>query len=405
VQLHTKNDLQAAAIKIGSSLQDLLLQQITYLAGVRLELQSVAPAQQQQHGGRNNRSTALQGLRLLNSQCQLVPSGDLYLPPRDTAALELLQDLQEAGSGLRLLHSCFEPCWRSTSSEQYLLLTTTLGVRQADTAAVVEAVVQLHRQGSARLAEKQRIKHLAYLAQYIAFLQQHPPMLQQVQDAVLLLDARGQHSRPKQLHLPLGANFVDLESDMCAAGMLFLHSSYTAAATATEGAGVSTSSSIQRKMAGKQLQELLILLGVQESNVNSIMQHALKLYSSSRTPRPTAQQHMSHLTFIADRWGDAQERVQQQVVASLPLVAADAAMVLARSTGSATSSSAASSISNIAYLHETDNLYILPAATSQLTPLLHALGLGGAHFLHPMYAEGRDDGLVLWLLQKPRCRC
>lgn len=228
MQLHAGQNLEQAASTLGLSLQELLLQQVTNLAGVRLELQGLAPSQQQQQqcGGRSG--AQLQGLLLLSNQGRLVPSSELHLPPREPAVQELLQELQEAGGGLQLLHPCFESCVQDRNSEQALLLTTTLGVCRADKAAVVGALVQLHRQGSAALSEQQRAQHLSYLSQHTTFLQQHPPLLKAVRETVLLLDARGQHRRAGVLHMPLGPQFAELEADMCAAGMLFLHNSYVA---------------------------------------------------------------------------------------------------------------------------------------------------------------------------------
>jgi hypothetical protein len=313
-----------AASTLGLTLQELLLQQVTYLAGVRLELHGLAPTQQQQQQQQQHRSgTQLLGLRLLSSQGQLLPSCELHLPPRDPAVQELLQDLQEAGGGLQLLHSCFDACTQDPASEQALLLTSTLGVRRADKAAVVGALVQLHRQGSAALSEQQRAKHLAYLSQHTAFLQQHPSLLQAVQDTVLLLDARGQHRRAGVLRMPLGPQFVELEADMCAAGMLFLHSSYT---TATAGLGP----------ARMQLHELLSVLGVRVSDVDSIAQHIVKLYSQQGAQRHNTEQHLSHMRFLMERWPDISEGVKFQLNGNLPvLVALETAVSASSAVGAA----------------------------------------------------------------------
>lgn len=408
VQLHSKQDLQAASSTMGLSLQDLLLQQVTYLAGVRLKLQDVAPAQQQRAstGKHNNTSsnvsmgscadTQVVGLQLLDSQGQLQPSSQLLIPPHDPAVLELLQDLQEAGCGPQLLHPCFGAFWQDAKSEQCLLLTTTLGVRRADRAAVVGAIVKLHRQRSAQLAEEQRMQHLAYLARHISFLQQpqHSTLLHQVQEAVLLLDARGQYSQAQKLHMPLGPQYSELEADMCAAGMLFLHSSYTAAA---EAGMASTGSSLQGSMVGKQVQELLGVLSVQESNANSIAEYILKLYSGKDSVHVSAEQHLSHLSFLRQRWADLSANVQEQVFADLSLAIADVGTERALSCTCAAGPAAASDASSAGIEYTRSKVHILSAASSAMMPLLHAMALGGAHFLHPMYEHSGGEELVSWL--------
>lgn len=405
MQLHAGQNLEQAASTLGLSLQELLLQQVTYLAGVRLELQGLASTQQQQQQHCGGRSGAqLQGLLLLSNQGRLVPSFELHLPPREPAVQELLQELQEAGGGLQLLHPCFESCVQNPNSEQALLLTTTLGVCRADKAAVVGALVQLHRQGSAALSEQQRAKHLAYLSQHTTFLQQHPPLLKTVRETVLLLDARGQHRRAGVLHMPLGPQFAELEADMYAAGMLFLHNSYVAETT---GGG----------SARRQLQELLAVLGVQVSDVDSIAQHILKLYSTKGAQRPNQEQHLSHMRFLMERWPDMSEGVRQLLdlrqqldLDGLPVLVADAATVRAASrssssgggngTGGSSAAGQASSSGSKGCVYSTDPVYLLPAADSPLAPLLWALRLGGAHFLAPAYEA--VDGLVLWLQARRR---
>lgn len=287
-------------------LQDLLLQQLTYLAGVRLQLQTASKQR---------------GLLLLSSTGQLMPTHELHIPPTDAAALALLWGLEEAGHGLPLLHPCFAACWQDTNSEQCLLLTQVLGVRQADTASVISALAGLHSSSSASMPEPERAKHLTYLAQHTQLLQQqkHSGLLQQVQQSVLLLDAAGQHRRASTLHMPLGPHFASLQSDMCAAGMAFLHSSYTTDAVA--GSNTSTSATVQRKTALRQLGELLTVMGVQESDAAAIVRHILKLYANKQQQPPSIKQHLSHLRFIQERWlGDIAADAQRCVTKDLPLL-------------------------------------------------------------------------------------
>jgi hypothetical protein len=423
---------------MGLSLEELLVQQLTYLSGVRLQVQDhlaqhpagVPPKspqhQQQQKKIKQKQKGSAQNdcrspnsslitstnsspqkqevLLLLSSRGQLLASRELHLPPRDAAALEVLQDLQGSGcEGLPLLHPCFEPFWQDTSSEQCLLLTSTLGVRQADVSAVVGAIVKLHKQSSgAAVTEDRRGKHLAYLAQHTAFLQQQPHWLQPVQEAVLLLDAQGQHRRATDLHLPLGPQFAALESDMCAAGMQFLHSGYTAEQEPGDGTGSTGSGGLQHRVAGHQLKQLLVVLGVQESDVSSIVNHVLKLYSSSNAARPSPQQHLAHVQFIMQRWADLSDAVQQQFTAGMPLLVADADMLCALSEGGSAASAASvpgtNSSSHGTYVHDTRRVYTMPPANSPVLALLPVLHLSGASFLHPMYDSSGGEGLFLWLL-------
>jgi hypothetical protein len=437
VRLHKEKDLQAAASSMRLSVEELLVQQLTYLAGVRLQVQdhlaqhpaAVPPKspqhqqqlkknKQKQKGGVQNDNRSFnsshsasitgspqkqEGLLLLSSRDQLLPSGELYLPPRDAAALEVLQDLQASGcEGLPLLHPCLEPFWRDTSSEQCLLLTSTLGVRQADVLAVVGAIAKLHKQSNgAAVTEERRGKHLAYLAQHAAFLQQVPHWLQRVQEAVLLLDAQGQHRRAPDLHLPLGPQFADLESDMCAAGMQFLHSSYIPEQEPGGGNGSTSSTSLQHRVAGQQLKQLLVVLGVQESDVNNIVRHVLKLYSSSNAARPSPQQHLAHVRFIMQRWADLSDAVRQHFTAGMPLLVADTEMLLWLSEGgsvtSAPSGFRSTSRMHGTYVHDTRMVYTMPAVKSPVLSLLPVLHLSGASFLHPMYDSSGSEGLSFWL--------
>jgi hypothetical protein len=401
-----KEDLHQCATTLGVSLEDLLLQQVEYLAGVRLELQTLLQQQQQSSAGAFGSTVSAgstgsvgsaQVFLLLSSTGTLVASNKLYLPPEDAATLELLQELAPTGHGLGLLHPSFEPCWRETDSEQYLLLTKLLGVKQADAAAVIGALVKLHSSCSAVLTESQRQRHLAYLAQHLQLLQDQQGLLQQVQGSVLLQDSGGQFHKPGVLHMPLGSHFADLQSDMAAAGMLFLHSSYTADPEAQST--TVTRQAVQHRQALRQLEELLGLLGMQPSDVNSIVKHILKLYSGSTVARPSPDQHMAHLHFIQEHWYDLESAVQQQVSSGLQLLAAEAPTADICTAANDTSSSSGSSASLCSWMYaKGSELYTLPAADSSEAQLVEALHLGGARFLHPLYYHSDETGsdLVLW---------
>jgi hypothetical protein len=409
-EMHSKKCLQQCATTVGITLEDLLLQQVKYLAGVRLELQSHL---QQQHTPSYSSSGSAQGFLLLCSTGNLVASDQLYLPPEDAATLELLQELRGTMQGLPLLHPCFEPCWRESDSEQHLLLTKLLGVKQADAAAVIAALVKLHSSCSAVLTESQRGRHLAYLAQHTQLLREQQGLLRQVQGSVLLLDAGGQYRKAGVLHMPLGPHFAELQSDMAAAGMLFLHSSYTADPDAHSS--VVSQQAVQHRRALQQLQELLGLLGVQPSDVNSIAKHILKLYSGSTDARPSPEQHLGHLRFIQEGWYELELTVQRQISSGLLLLAAAAPTADTCAAADASSSSkgpdgagrsmsssdASSSSSSWVYVHGT-YVYTLPSANSTEAGLVGALHLGGARFLHPVYYQRDEAGsdLVLWVQGK-----
>jgi hypothetical protein len=225
LDLHSQQPLQQCASKMGMSLGDLLLQQVTYLAGVRLQLQSHLQEQPRQ-SSKNNSAGSKQIFFLLNSTGKLAPSSQISLPPSDAVTASMLQELAATGQSLALLNPCFEPCWCEPDSEQCLLLTKLLGVKQVGPAAIIGALVNLHSKRSSILAESQLFSHLAYLTQHTQLLsqKQQKGLLQQVQAAFMLLDASGQYQKAGALHMPLGSQFAALQSDMASAGMLFLHS-------------------------------------------------------------------------------------------------------------------------------------------------------------------------------------
>jgi len=422
LELHSTQDLQQSAATLGVTLEELLLQQVHYLAGVRLSLQALVHQQQPHYRSSSSSSSSSsrsagssRELRLLSSTGQLVPCSQLYLPPEDPVARGLLQELEAAGHGLQLLHPCFEPCWREADSEQHLLLTKLLGVRQADAAAVVRALVGLHSSCSASLSEPERSRHLAYLAQHLQLLREQHGLLRQVHDSVLLLNAGGQHHKASALYMPLGPQFAALQSDMAAAGMLFLSSSYMA--DPEPQTSIISSETVQRRQALRQLEDLLGLLGVQLSDVNSIVKHIVKLYSGAAAARPGPEQHLTHLQFIKERWYDLQPTVQGQVSNGLLLLAAASptADICAAADSSSSSSSSQGSGKKLdstsqstcrnsticSWLYTQGScLYTLPPAESVEAGLIEALHLGSARFLHPIYHDTAGEELVLWLQGK-----
>jgi hypothetical protein len=388
--------LAESAAKLQTTQEALLLQQLEYLAAVR---QLLSPAIQMQ---------CRSCYKLMSSNGQLQLACQLHMAPEDPAALQLLQDLSTSGCGLPLLHDAFKAF--AADDEKHLMLKSLLGVQQADAAAVIKAIADAHSKlGPCLVSEQQRMQHLAYMASQLDLLEGFPEnvLLQHMRQAVHLQDAAGGYCTASQLHLPLGQQFAGLQEDMDAAGMKFLHSSYTAAGSATGDAAGSSC------VAQRRLQELLQLLGVKTADDNAVEKHILQLYSSSSSNSgslPSAQQHMGHVRFICSRWqalNDAtRDIVKQQLMLLVHAVASDTNDSHSSDDSNHNSFIVSPSNSSCSSRGRSSCLYAparqlleLPAADSAEQQLMGVLQLGGAHFLHSQYAAAEPDGqeLLLWL--------
>jgi hypothetical protein len=272
IKLHkSASTLRATAKCLGLQLDQMLPQQLQYIAAYRSEL--TADVQQ----------LCKQQLLLLDSSGQvLVPDSNrvAHLPPADTATLQILQDLMASGRRVRVLSSCYAAIWQDAESQ--LVLTKLLGLRQADAATALCSMVDVHsrsRAGVKPMSGKRRLQHLTYLAQQRHVLEADQQLRATVQEAVDLHDDGGNLAAASDLFFPLGSTLaVDLQQDMRAAGMRFLHKRYAGA---------------------QGLRELLRLLGVRTATAGVVAPCILRLYADGQEG-VSEQQRRRHLEFFAD---------------------------------------------------------------------------------------------------------
>lgn len=390
LELHKNSKhLQRAADDLSITVQELLLQQLQYLAG---RLGSMTGLQRSEIS-----SLCCQKFRLHNTNGQSVLASSLHLPPHDAAAVGLLAGLSQAGGGLQLLAADYAEF--ASDEEQQLVLTKLLGVKQADTAAIIRAIAQLHSSSSAQLSQDQRLCHLAYLARHTNILQENEGLLQLVQQVVLLPSSVGSCHRGSQLFYPLGEQFATLQGDMDAAGMLFLES------------GFIEYSMEEAKLKRQTVVSLVELLGVRSVNESRVVQHIVKLYTAAQ--RITSAQHLTHLSFIAANWHNISADVQALVYKSLklrvqgPVTATAGNSTNASDGGSCPSSNSERDVSitggngnNVNDIHWAvpGSLYELPAANRPESQLVMAMQLAGLQFLHPLYESAADGSRTLqWM--------
>lgn len=260
--------LRAAAKSLGLQLEHMLPQQLQYIAACRTKLAD------------DVQQLCKQQLLLLDSSGELLlPNSNLHLPAADTATLQTLQDLIASGSSVRMLSSCYAPIWQDAESQ--LVLTKLLGLPQADAATAINSIVEVHnssQDGGKPVTDKQRLQHLQYLAQQKHLLTADEQLCVAVQQAVRLHDEDGNLAASSELFFPLGSTLAaDLQQDMRAAGMRFLHKRYAQ----EQG-----------------LRELLHLLGVSTATIGVVAQRILRLYADGQEG-VSEQQRRRHLGFFA----------------------------------------------------------------------------------------------------------
>ena len=387
----------------------LLLQQLEYLSSVRTQLLHSTIAACKQH------------FKIISSSGVLLSAANLYLPPRDVAAEELLQDLTQAGKGLQLLSPAFQEFW--ADEEKCLVLTKVLGVKQADAAAVIGALADLHNSSSSSshtrdsssssswvsIGEQQLMRHMLYMARHIDLLAgvSGAGLLARVKGAVQLPDKHGVYSSPGSLFFPLGHQFSSLEQELEAAGMRFISSSFAAAASCS-------SSGYGDVFSHKRMEELLLLLGVKEPDVRAVVKFILQLYEEpSAVATMGASSHMLHVHFLCERWGELSEQLKEEVKGKLLLRVAVSGSSSSSSgdSGSMSSSGSGRGMSSknmgdggtpVVYA-KAGLLYILPQEGTPEDDLLRVLELGGAKFLAEDYSavdlasSSSGRGLLYWM--------
>lgn len=390
-------------------------------------------------------------LSTLNSNAELLATACKHLLLPDAAGVyrhpaELFQplsaelaDLHEdlTAAGMHFLHGCYtgpstDSSGASTQPSRHVRklqeLLEQLGVQEASHQAVAEYLVQLHEQSSSPVPQQQRMRQLQFFADNLQLLgtQADPEsrLLVRLQESLLLQDSAGQHRPAGELFMPLGQQFAELQTEIYAAGMPFLHSSYTAAAT---------SGSKPDNISKARIRDLLTALGVSEADVSKVVQFILVLYrqpnstaaststtsstsssngsssgvaaattgssSTSRLPGshaaglPLWGQHIGHVQFIYSNWQDLSAKVKKAVQQELQLYLQPGGSN-SFSTAGVPGGSARSSRS----------LYLLPPKHSAERRILPQLQLGGAKFLSQEYLEltglqeqGAPVGLQQWL--------
>jgi hypothetical protein len=154
----------------------------------------------------------------------------VLLPPDAADTLQILQELSSSGSSVRVLDACYAPIW--SNAESKLVLTEFLGLSQADAVTAINSIVEVHSKCKAEgspVSRQQLLMHLQHLARHMHLLEGDANLCQQVQQAVVLRDSKGNPTAATELFFPLPADFPQgLQKDMRAAGMRTLHSCFAA---------------------------------------------------------------------------------------------------------------------------------------------------------------------------------
>lgn len=198
--------------------------------------------------------------------CRRAATGLFFSLGADTA--ELQADM--VGAGMRFVASTY-PALSSgnDSSAAFRKLLSVLRVREPDKLAVTSYLLQLHRDTDASvITEQQRYRHLAFLADN-------------------LQAAGGGYLPAQQLWFLPGAAVADLQADLAAAGMSFVHESYSSMF------GSSESSSRQMRVL-----QLLEQLGVQHPSSAHAAEYLKRLYEAG-SREVSEQQRSRHLAFFA----------------------------------------------------------------------------------------------------------
>lgn len=388
LQLHKSNDqLQATAARLGLTVQELLQQQLQYLADVRGRLSASQRLQVV--------SMCSEQFRLHDSADHLVLASQLHLPPSDAADTKLLSSLGQAGSSVKLLSDSYAAF--ASDQDQRLVLTQLLGVQQADAATIIHAVAQLHN-SRAELSQAQRMCHLAYLARYDSLLQENEGLLRQVQQAFKVPSSLGGLYLAHQLFFPLGEQYSSLQDDMDAAGMLFLNISVMD----------NSSNTVDTTIKTQLLRRALVTLGVKSVNESRVTQHILKLYTGQI--RVQYDQHVAHVCFIAANWHLLNADTQAMVTSKLKL----RVLSTSQTTKQVSASDSANKGSRKPGCEDAGEvvwalgtgLYQLPQPDSNSPDFVKVLQLAGLQFLHSSYAAAEQgDRLLQWMTNYLKLQC
>jgi hypothetical protein len=299
--------LRDAARKSGLQLGDMLLHQLQYIAAHRTRLSTAV------------QQLCCKQLWLLSSSGELQrQTSNIYLAPADADTLQILQELSSLGSSVSVLDACYAPIWKDAESRP--VLTTLLGLTEADAETAVSSMVAVHSSSKAEgspVSGQQLLMHLQYLARHKDLLEDDDELCEHVRQAVVLQDTNGTPAAATELFFPLAAEFAQgLQQDMHAAGMRTLHSSFAATHSASSSGSSANSSHTNW------LLRLLELLGVRTAGPKTIVQHILRLYSGSKGQAAVSeQQRMAHLAFLADhiRLLEDDRSLLQQVRGALQL--------------------------------------------------------------------------------------
>jgi hypothetical protein len=368
VQLHRDTDASAITER----------QRCRHLAFLADNVQLLEPGSSM--GGDGSASlleTAQQHLHLQAVDDSYLPAKQLWFPPEADKA-DLLPDL--AAAGMRFVHARYSSSQSSSASsrkaEKVLELLELLLVDHPSCADIAECL-RLHEADSKAVIEEQRSRHLAFIAANLHHLpaNRKPGLLKRLQDSLLLQDSAGSYRLAGDLLFSLSPDMANLQASMDAAGMPFLHSSYTDAAAS---AG-SKASSVQRG-SRQSLLELLFELGVQEADANTVAAHILKLYpsaadASNSTDLLPFDQHMAHLQFFCREWGSLATNTKEAVCQNLQL------RLQAGCSRAASTAAAARNADSCS------PLLLLPPCHTSLTGMLQALQQGGALFLSDEYTS------------------
>lgn len=423
MQLHSSvEDLTSTAESLDTSVPSLLLEQLQYLAAVRTRLSTPRTAGSNSGSGSGLATQFL----LLSSTGELMPSSQLHLPPHEKAAVELLGDFTDKAATLHLLHPDLSTFWED--EERRLVLTRLLGVQQADAAVLIRAVAGLYSRCSSGMSEAQRVRHLSFMASHLDALEQDRQLLEQVQQSVRVLTKEGEYCPPGELYFPLEPQYASLEADLCAAGMVLLHSSYLGGSIASSNTTRSSSSSNSSSSPSedhmpqhRQMRRLLALLGVTDVEPDHAGWFLAHLYpaegaDAAQPAGLTEQQHLVHVAFLQRHWavlGDEAKTVVKQrllLLADRPglgstMTSSSSASISGGDAGGGRVDDSTHSDSNLppaaasgrSRFMQPASLYLTLKQCSREEEMQGALRLGGAYFLHPAYSSTK--GLEQWVCQ------